>query len=266
MRIHRIFAVVVCASLLAVIGCKGKTVTLITADGNTVQEAEDGQTLEWRILPSSVNVTSLEVQFIGTNPCGANQGPLVVYPNKPASCKVSAGSQTGGYVFYQYTLVVHESDPVGTHFPTRVIECTGCGLVAGGGGSTPDNGPQAAQSSPSTANPGSESSAPTSKNFSGNPFVVLDCVDQKVTVTPEDSDLSRVQWYSGGSIQPDWSVSFGSSSPCTETQPFNRGNNTCTISTPGTYNYTVTAAKCSATPGQGTVTIPAPPVSAAPAP
>jgi hypothetical protein len=258
MRKHRTLAVAVCASLLAVMGCKGKTVTLVTAGGNPVQEAEDGQVLEWRILPSSVNVISFEVQFIGTNPCGANQGPIVGYPNKPAHCTVSAGSQTGGYVFYKYSVLVTESDSVRGDHPTRVVPCTACGLVAGGGGSTTDNGSQVARSSPSTANPGSESLAPP--NVSVNPVVVLDCVDQRVTVNPSGGDSSIVQWYSGGSIQPDWSVTFVASSPCAEQQPFNKTNNACTVSaaTPGTYNYTVTAGKCSSTPGQGTVTVTAP--------
>src|SRR5580704_7427917 len=103
MRKHRTLAVVVCASLLVVMGCKGKTVTLITAQGNTVQAAEDGQVLEWRILPSSIKVTSFVVHFTGANPCGADQGDLKGDPDNPAHCKVSA-SQPGGYVFYQYNL------------------------------------------------------------------------------------------------------------------------------------------------------------------
>lgn len=266
MRKHRILAVAVCASLLAVIGCKGKTVTLITAQGSTVQAAQDGQVLEWRILPSSVKIRYFEVKFIGANPCGADQPPIVGYPNKPAHCKVSASSKAGRYVLYQYNVVVHQYDPNATapgdpsregekgDFPFRVVSCPACGLMAGG---SPSNDASSAQPSVPMTNPESESSAPPSKKMGGNPFVVLDCVGNQVTVTPPDWDSSPIQWYPGGSIQPDWSATFDSSSPCTEKPPFNSGNNTCTTDAAktGKYSYTVHADKCSRTPGAGTVTV-----------
>jgi hypothetical protein len=265
MRKHRILAVAVCASLLAVIGCKGKTVTLITAQGNTVQAAQDGQVLEWRMLPSSIKIKSFEVQFLGANPCGANQPPIIGYPNKPAHCRVST-STPGGYVFYQYKLIVDQYDTNATaagasgregkkgDFPFRVVSCGACGLLAGGSTS---NDTSSEQSSAPITKPESESSEASSKNMGGNPFVVLDCVQNNVTVTPPDWDSSPVQWYAGGSIQSDWSITFDSSSPCAEKPPFNSGNNTCTTdaATPGKYSYTVHADKCSQTPGAGTVTV-----------
>jgi hypothetical protein len=254
---RQIFAVVVCSLLLLVTGCRGKTTTVITAQGNTVQATQNGQILEWQLLPSSVNVKSFQVEFIGVDPCGTDHPALIGYPGKPVSCKVSADPSNGGYVFYQYNINVTVSGPPGSgEKPDHVISCNACGLMSSYSGSVPNQSAPAVQ--PSTSLMQASSEGLPSKETGINPVVVLDCVKGSITVTPSNWDSSPVQWYSGSSIQPDWSVTFDASSPCSPNNPpFTSGNNTCTVSAAaGTYKYTVKAGKCSSTPGSGTVTVP----------
>ena len=260
-------------SLPLLVACRNRSITYVTPNGYTVAATEKGQTLEWRMVPTSARIESFEVSFQGPDPCGPNHPPLTGTRTSPAHCKVTVQGDSKTYVTYQYTIDIKLSG--GNNFDKRsgppstdrVVPCNNCRATV----PSPSPKPNPPSSPGDTSGlPDSTPNANNRSQTSDDPgAVVLSCQDSTtVQVTPANvvvptssgEVIQYITWSVTDNTSPAWTVTFDSTSPCQEsglTFSSTSDQNTCTLKSPpveGTYPYTATGVQgCS--PGPGMITI-----------
>jgi hypothetical protein len=286
MRTRQVIGLAICVMLFAFTGCQppspqatqppqvtsapastsaNTSVTYVTPLGSTFAATETGQVLEWQLIPTTANISFFYVSFVGADPCGTHD-PLIGWQGHPASCTVTATAPSGSYILYQYLVEVNTppSEKGGPH-PSHVVPCNNCGgVVAGPVGSNT----LAAQPSPAPANlPAAGASfvprAPTATPTVTIPgLIVISCDSGKVSLDQPNTSEAEVTWQLASTLSPNWTVTFGGTSPCSEGKVLSSASgspNTCEVPTgqkSGKYSYTVHVDQGCATDGQGTITVP----------
>ena len=228
-----------------------RSITYLTTNGDPVAATETGQTLEWRMAPTTVSVT-FDVTFVGLDPCGKGHKPLHGDNLTPASCVVTVEPVGTHYVPYRYRVEItlpdssrHKIGP--SDIPWQVVPCPLCGTIAGPVHGTTSTGVIF------TENLGITTKPAASDVISG--LIKVSCVKGSVTVDQNAAPVPAghtFQWEVENGA--DWTVTFPSTkTPCgnysTFTSVSGTGNqDTCVVpvhQTPDDYPYKLHVDHCS---------------------